>query len=228
MNIKEGLGNLLLVIGILLLLALSIPLGVRLAQGSSELTDTNPYPPPATPVASTPHVEVTSQPTVVYTPTINANENDWLTYEDKDAGFSISYPTNAVLSISKDMGNKYKTVNIAFIHVGTSGGYQGMVIDVIDNPNDLLPEAIVEKLYGNSPTKPSKEDIKSSLKEYKTKKVFGIKAQVPPTNTELTILVPLKNKYLILEPVHGPAASNVDPETLNLFYKVIDTLNVAP
>lgn len=103
-----------------------------------------------------------------------------------------------------------------------------MVIEVIDNPNDLLPEEIVEKLYGNSPMKPSKEVIESSLKEYKTKKVVGLKAQIPPTNTELSILVQLKSKYLILEPVHGPAASNVDPETLNLFYKVIDTLTIAP
>lgn len=230
MKANNVLVNLLFVFLIIVVLALAVPQGVKLAEGSSKVLDTIPYPPPETPVPViiTPTITISVLPTAVVSPTAKVSDNKWLIYDDKDAGFSISYPSSAVLSLSQDINNKYKTVNIAFINVGTSGGYQGMVIDVIDNPSGESPEAIVEKIYGNSPTKPSLDVIKSSLKSVEAKSAVGWKITIPPTNTELTILVPLNNKYLLLAPVHGPAVANVDPEALGVFYEIVGTLNLAP
>jgi hypothetical protein len=205
--------NILFVIVLIAVLILAVSQGVRLAQGSSR-----PFSKPASQAASA--LSSGATPIVL--------ESGWRLYEDPDAGFSIGYPADAHISSSMDAGSKYKTVNIAFIHVGTSGGYQGMVINVLDNPAGLSIEGVVDKIYADDPAKPAMAAIKSSLTSFKTANISGFKTNIRPTNTEIQILVPFKNGTLFLAPVHGPAATAVDPEALSLFYKILDTLHTVP
>jgi hypothetical protein len=211
-------------------LVLAIPQGAKLAEGSSKSINNTAYPPPNTPIPVniTPTIKPTNLPTQIPSPTPVKLDNGWYLYEDKDAGFSICYPPDAFLTTAKDFNNKYKTVNIQFIHVGPSGGYQGMVINVIENQTGISIDRVVEKIYGDSPIKPSTDAIKSSLASIKVGNTTGIKTYIPPTITEVSILIPHRNNVLFLAPVHGPAADSVDPEVLKLFYKILDTLFVTP
>lgn len=226
---KNFLSIFLGMIGIAILV-LAIPQGAKLAEGSSKSINNTAYPPPNTPIPInvTPTIKPTILPTQIPSPTPVKLDNGWYLYEDKDAGFSISYPPDAFLTTAKNLNNQYKTVNIQFIHVGPSGGYQGMAINVIENQSGISIERVVEKIYGDSPIKPSMDVIKSSLTSIKVGNTTGIKTFIPPTITEVSILIPHRNDVLFLAPVHGLAADSVDPEVLKLFYKILETLIVAP
>jgi hypothetical protein len=226
---KNFLSIFLGMIGIAILV-LAIPQGAKLAEGSSKSINNTAYPPPNTPIPVnvTPTIKPTILPTQIPSPTPVKLDNGWYLYEDKDAGFSISYPPNSHISTSINLNDKYKTVNIAFIQVGTSGGYQGMVIGVLNDQSGLSIEKVVEKIYGDSPIKPSTDAIKSSLAYIKVGNTTGIKTFIPPTITEVSILIPHRNDVLFFAPVHGLAADSVDPEVLKLFYKILDTLLVTP
>jgi len=56
----------------------------------------------------------------------------------------------------------------------------------------------------------------------------AVRASIPATNTEVTVIVPYNDQVLILAPVHGMAEINVDKETLALFYQVVDSFKFNP
>lgn len=94
------------------------------------------YPPPIATQAYTPLPTSTTMPTQTPTPTPIVLENGWYLYTDQEAGYSFSYPPDALFQTSKEGAFDYKSAYLQF-HIPSMNGYQGMMIQVLSNPESL-------------------------------------------------------------------------------------------
>lgn len=191
---------------------------------ASESKVDSAYPPPvATAASSTPTVNAEKNPTPEPKPTATPEllENGWYLYRDPDGEFSFEYPKDSLLITNIRKTDSSKIIRVKFYL--DVPGYQGMSIEVVPNPKNLQGMEIINELYQNK-IYASSDEMKNSYKEIEIKGVKGFSAVMPMMNAEITIFIPMKDKYFMISPVHSTAATNVDKQTLEIFYKVIESL----
>jgi hypothetical protein len=155
------------------------------------------------------------------TPTLTVLENGWFLYIDEQAGYSFSYPPDVSLHTSKEGWLSYKTVRIQFRIPDT--GYQGMVINVLSNPQDTPIEKIVQEIYTSRGRQPSIVDIQNSLKPMTIGKLSAFQSVFQPSLFEFTIFVPYEDKVIFAAPVTDMGLTAFDPRALELFYQILGT-----
>lgn len=162
--------------------------------------------------------------TVVVTPAML--DNGWYRYTDPELGYSFNYPSETRVKIGKSRFGNH-SARLQFKLPGVVG-YQGMVIRVEGNPNDLPIEQMLAQLYERSAQELAPEELLSQVEVITVAGLPGIKTSILPTNTEFSILFLYNNRVYTLAPVHGSSANAVDPKALSLFYEVLETFEVKP
>ncbi|HXV44000.1 MAG TPA: hypothetical protein VEC96_13115 [Anaerolineae bacterium] len=183
--------------------------------GSIPTPAVNRISPPASPAPAA---------TVVATPALL--DNGWYQYTDPEIGYSFSYPPETRVKIGKSRFGNH-SARLQFKLPGVAG-YQGMVIRVEGNPNDLPIEQMLAQLYERSAQELAPEELLSQVEVITVAGLPGIKTSILPTNTEFSILFLHNNRVYTLAPVHGPSDNTVDPAALALFYEIIETFTVNP
>ena len=162
--------------------------------------------------------------TVVVTPAVL--DNGWYQYSDLEAGYSFSCPPETRVKIGQSrFGNR--SAQLQFRLPG-GGSYQGMVIRVEANPQDLPIEQMLAQLYERSAQEIAPEALLRQVEVITVAGLPAIKTTILPTNTEFSILFLYNNRVYTLAPVHGPAAGEMNPEALELFNQIVETLTITP
>jgi len=164
-------------------------------------------------------------PTQTPTPTPIVLENGWYLYTDKEAGYSFSYPPEAHFHTSKEGGLDYKTAHIQF-DIPDADGYQGMMIEILSNPEKLPIESVAQKIYTTDLQSPSIDDVKKNSEQIKVAGMFAYQFTFKPFMYELTILLPNEDKVYFIVPVHDNLDTAVDPKALELFFKILETFTL--
>jgi hypothetical protein len=171
---------------------------------------------------STPLASPAPAATVVVTPQVL--DNGWYQYTDPELGYSFSYPPETRLKIGKSrFGNHSARLQFKVPDVV---GYQGMVIRVEGNPNDLPIEQMLAQVYERSAQEVAPEELLSQVEVITVAGLPGLKTTILPTNNEFSILFLYNRQFYTLAPVHGPSANAVDPRALELFNQIVETFKV--
>jgi len=180
------------------------------------------YPPPeGTPVDFASPTSIPS-PSSTQTPTPIVLENGWYLYKDPDNEFSFAYPPTSIVTFGKNPVDLSKNISLQFLLPGKS--YQGMTLRLESNPGLLSGAEIAIKVLEESSGLIAPTEFKETLGNIIVGAKPAIQATIPGTNTETTIIVPLGEKFMILAPIHGTAVIRVEPEILQMFYQIVDTL----
>jgi hypothetical protein len=167
---------------------------------------------------------IAPEPTPTPTPLPVVLENGWYLYTDPDGEFSFAYPSTAVITTGKNPVDLSKNITIQFQDPGKA--YQGMSIRLELNPKRLQGAEIAKQLYEVNAQKPAAAEFTDALKQMLVGGAPAVQASIPSTNTELTIIIPYNDKVFIISPVHDLSWTKVEPETLDLFYQVVNTLKL--
>src|SRR5688500_1434216 len=97
--------------------------------------------------------------TVVVTPEVL--DNGWYQYSDPEIGYSFSYPPDTRVKIGKSRFGNH-SARLQFKLPGVVG-YQGMVIRVEANPNDLPLDQMLAQLYEQSAQELAPEELLSQV-----------------------------------------------------------------
>jgi hypothetical protein len=173
-------------------------------------------------IQSTPLVSPAPAVTLVVTPEVL--DNGWYQYTDPELGYSFSYPPETRLKIGKSRFGNH-SARLQFKVPGVVG-YQGMVLRVEGNPNDLPIEHMLAQVYERSAQEVAPEELLSQVEVITVAGLPGLKTTILPTNNEFSILFLYNQRLYTLAPVHGPSTNAVDPQALDLFYQIVETFKV--
>lgn len=164
------------------------------------------------------------QPAVTVVVTPQLLDNGWYQYTDPELGYSFSYPPDTRVKIGKSRFGNH-SARLQFKLPGVIG-YQGMVIRVEGNPNDLPIEQMLAQLYQRSAQEVAPEQLLSQVEVVTVAGLPAIKTSILPTNTEFSILFLYNQRVYTLAPVHGPSTNTVDPQALALFNQIVESFKV--
>ena len=85
---------------------------------------------------------------------------------------------------------------------------------------------ILAQLYESSPQDLSLDEWLAQLEPMTVGSQTGFKTACAEGSSDFSIVIPHENKVYIAAPVHDIAAICVDPQTLELFYRVLETFIV--
>ncbi len=168
---------------------------------------------------------LSTTPPITETPIPPMLENGWYLYNDTEAGYSFSYPADAHFMTSRDSGINYDIVSLQF-EIPDANGYQGMEIMVIDNPEQLPVENVLQRIYSNPTDIPRIESIRATLGKITIAGLHAYKSTYRPSMYELTILIPHQDKIYYFLPVHDNLNLLMDPRGLKLFFEILDTFEL--
>lgn len=149
-------------------------------------------------------------------------ENGWYLYNDPDGEFSFAYPPTAILSAGQNPVDFSKNITIQFLL--PEKPYQGMSIRLEPNPKRLQGAEIAQQLYEKSAQKPASAEFTNSLQQIQIAGISAIQAHIPSSNTEVTVIIPYDVKVFLVSPVHEPSVPQVEKETLDLYYQVLNSM----
>ncbi|GEM_PF-6758508 len=152
--------------------------------------------------------------------------NGWNTYTDTKAGYSFDYPQDAHLSVSHDADSIYNTINIAF-ELPMTHGYQGMVIRVEDNPEELSIDRLLVRLYMKRSHKTPPSHLAQFIDPITVSGMPAFRTCILPDVSEFHVFILHGAKVYDFAPVHD-AAANMDAKALSLFYQVLSTFTLNP
>lgn len=152
-------------------------------------------------------------------------ENGWYLYADSEGEFSFAYPPNALISAGQNPLDSSKNISIQFLLPDKA--YQGMSIRVEPNPKQLQGNEIADQLYEQNTQMPATTKFKDSIQTVQVGGLPAVQAVIPGSNTEVTLVIPYAQKVLLASPVHEPSATQVEPEALELFYQILDSMKFA-
>lgn len=167
---------------------------------------------------------VTLQPRPTATPVPVILRNGWYLYRDPDGVFSFAYPPTAILTAGQNPVDGAKNILIQFLLPDKP--YQGMSIRLAPNPKRLPAADLARQLYEISAQHPAAAAFTNSLQTIKVGGFPGVKAYIPSTNTELTVIVPYDVQVFIVSPVHDSAMTKVEPQTLDLFNQILASMEI--
>lgn len=172
-----------------------------------------------------PTASLVAAPTATATPRPTpAIPEDWLVFCDPEAGCTFSYPADADFKAGKSKFGIH-TIRLQF-RMPDVIGYQGMVIHVVPITDSSSMDDILAQLYESSPQELSLDEWLAQLEPTAVGSQTGFKTACAEGSSDFSIVIPHENKVYIAAPVHDIAATCVDPQTLELFYRVLETFIV--
>ncbi|NIO68745.1 MAG: hypothetical protein GTN71_06800 [Anaerolineae bacterium] len=188
------------------------------------LVSCTPQPMPAV-TEPLPTASLVAAPTATATPRPTpVIPEDWLVFCDPEAGCTFSYPADADFKAGKSKFGIY-TIRLQF-RMPDVIGYQGMVIHVVPITDSSSMDDILAQLYESSPQELSLDEWLAQLEPTTVGSQTGFKTACAEGSSDFSIVIPHENKVYIAAPVHDIAATCVDPQALDLFYRVLETFIV--
>lgn len=192
-----------------------------LPPNESSVNSLAAYPAPESTQVFTPAPTSTPFPTQTPTPTPIVLENGWYLYVDSDKEFSFAYPPGSIVTAGQNPVDLSKNINIQFKLPDKP--YQGMSIRVELNPKRLQSTDFAVKLFEESSQKQASAQFVNSLKPISIGGMAAVQVFIPSTNTEMTIIASYGDRVLFLAPIHDLAEIEVEKESLELFYQILNT-----
>jgi hypothetical protein len=155
---------------------------------------------------------------------MSANPEDWFVFCNPEAGCTFSYPADADFQAGKSKFGIY-TIRLQF-QMPDVVGYQGMVIHVVPMTDSSSMDDILAQLYESSPQDLSFDEWMAQLEPTTVGSQTCFKTPCAEGSSDFSIVIPHENKVYIAALVHDIAATCVDPQTLELFYRVLETFIV--
>jgi hypothetical protein len=183
------------------------------------------YPTPAAyPVPATPPQIHKPWPTSVVL------ENGWHLFTDPTAGYSISYPSNVLISVGQNSAGPDVRVSLGLKTFDAPGGYFGMFIHAIDNLDERTIESILVNRYKKLYPDLSIDKVRESWIPFKIGTINAYKVTFQPP---FTIFIPLKDKIILVEPQRdwekvGTDEKTIDPQAMELFDQILTTFSALP
>jgi hypothetical protein len=143
---------------------------------------------------------------------------------DPEAGCTFSYPADADFQAGKSKFGIY-TIRLQF-QMPDVVGYQGMVIHIVPMTDSSSMDDILAQLYESSPQDLSFDEWMAQLEPTTVGSQTCFKTPCAEGSSDFSIVIPHENKVYIAAPVHDIAATCVDPQTLEMFYRVLETFIV--
>lgn len=168
-------------------------------------------------LVATPTATATSLPT-------SASPEDWLVFCDPEAGCTFSYPADADFEAGESRFGIY-TIRLQF-RMPDEMGYQGMVIHVVPVTDSTSMDDILVQLYESSPQGLSLDEWRAQIEPMAVGSHTGFKTPCAEGSSDFSIVIPYEDRVYIAAPVHDIAARCVDPQTLELFYRILETFIV--
>jgi hypothetical protein len=195
----------------------ALTLGIVLLATALVSCTPQPAPAVAEPLpTSTLRAEPTA--TLLLTPAI---PEGWLAFRHPEAECTFCYPADADLKAGKSRAGIY-TMRLQF-RMPDVTGYQGMVIHVVPITDSSSMDDILAQLYESSPQALSLDEWLAQLEPTTVGGQTGFRTPCAEGSSDLSIVIPHEDKVYIAAPVHDIAATCVGPQTLELFYRVLET-----
>lgn len=183
------------------------------------------YPPPENTPMDFVWPTNTALPSPTVTPTPIILENGWYLYEDKEAGYSISYPPESFLVTSHEGGLEFSTVRIQFNFLKNQG-YQGLVVDVLSNTKHQSVGEVIQNVYSTPIINLSLDSIESTAKKILVGETLAYLTTYQPFMFELCVFIPYGDKILFIVPVHDNLDSTVSQDALKIFWVIVETIKI--
>jgi hypothetical protein len=197
---------------------------------SSKLT--TPYPIPMqseTPGANNPPMVQIHR--IQITPTAPAIADDgWYIYSDSESGYSFHYPPNSNLTSGKGPRVPYTSVILEYI-VPNERSYHGMTIMVKPNPSLLSSQEFAGAIYKELvPSATAPQNLTANATTVRISNIQALKVVIPPTMADFTLLLPVKNKMIVISPTGDPIIQDdpVKSQALEIFNKIMLTFQITP
>lgn len=179
--------------------------------------------PKVTPDGKLPIATVTVDPGTPQPTPAKQDSRGWYVYENKVAGFSISYPTEGVYAVST---NDY-AITIVFSVKGAVA-WQGMSVFVQDNPKRLDLTGYIEKYnqdFTPGTTPEPMANVMKSAKDVLVGKTQALEVKFAGDCGDFVRFVPSGDKMIVISLARGDCIHGPDPhqESLDLFNKIMDT-----
>jgi len=146
---------------------------------------------------------------------------DWLVFCDPEAECAFGYPADADIKAGKSRLGTY-TIRLQF-RMPDVMGYQGMVIHVVPITDSFSMDDVLAQLYESSPQDLSLDEWLAQLEPTTVGSQTGFRTSCAEGSSDFSIVIPHEDRVYIAAPVHDMAATCVDPQTLELFYQVLET-----
>jgi hypothetical protein len=143
----------------------------------------------------------------------------WLTYTDKDAGFSFSYPPDAYFETGTTEQHPFNFIRLVFSDAGQSS----LIVDVRDNTAKSTPRELAAQAYQETGGQAAPKAMLDAEETVKVGSLDAWKYIVPPTLTDFMLFIPIGDKMLVIYP--GSTADPISGKTsgMDLFNQVIST-----
>lgn len=172
------------------------------------------------PVATVPFTVATSHQVSFTSPTII--DNEWQTFIDSEAGYSIQYPTNFIVRSNRSKGELYNITNITFLGLEGVEGYHAMSIMVDPNPQEYSLEMLYEELHENV----LGTNESNTLMQLQVAGITAYQTSLLPGSTDFHILLPYKDRVFHFALVHGLGPIESDSNAKTAFFQILDTFQI--
>ena len=200
LNISALLRSILWFLLAAILLAAAIAVGYALLPNLAGSPQPSPTPP----------ILAASAPT----PAIPAG---WKTYTDPDAGFSFSYPPDAVLETGSNELHPFNFIRLVF----TERDQASLIVDVRPNPSKSTPAELAAQLYQEAAGQAAPKTLSSSPESVLVGSALAEKFVLPPTLTQYMLFLPRNDKMMVIYPGGVDAPATATPPALDRFNQVL-------
>jgi hypothetical protein len=153
-------------------------------------------------------------------PTPEVLGNGWYRYTDREAGYSISYPSVASLTVSDDVAFSFNHIYIAF--PPSSAEYQGMQIIVYSNSERLSPDRFVQQHF-----------LQDRLPQQAGADVTHVQiagleaAKIQMDRWRPAVVIAARNRVYVLSLATNMISGNPPAQAaIEMFYTIIDTFRL--
>ncbi len=179
--------------------------------------------PKATQDGKLPIATVTVDPATPQATPAKQDSQGWFIYENKLAGFSLSYPADGISGVAS-----FETGITIVFNVKNAVAWQGMSLLVQDNPKKLDLTGYVEKYnqdFTPGTTPEPMANVMRSAKDVLVGKAQAIEVKFAGDCGDFVRFVPAGDKMIIISLARGDCMHGPDPrqESLDLFNKIMDT-----
>jgi hypothetical protein len=154
-------------------------------------------------------------------PTPEVLENGWYRFADQDAGYSITYPSNAYLSATTEAGLTYQQIVISFPTSNSSDVYSIQIIVYANEERLSIVQTIREKIYMGK----SHQDDVLNLESVRIAGLDAKKVTILPFDP--AIFIEAKGKIYFISLSYDMLSGNPPtPEAIDLFYEIVETFSI--
>jgi len=163
--------------------------------------------------------------------TVANSEDDWLTYLDQEAGYSLRYPVNSSIQGGKGREKIYKRLEITFYIPQQL--YQGMSLQVEPNPNQLTIDKFLEERAQTGKEQLLDVPIATLLEEIDVAGMAAYRIQDPRAGKyglygNTLILLPYQDRVYLFSLGYTIAGVVPTSEAEKLFLQILDTFQILP